>query len=82
MKRSESLLKRRIREYIKLNIELTDKECIVMADSGQIEQVLVNLVTNAKDTMPNGGSLVISTMVILMFIVNKAMARRSKYISQ
>lgn len=35
-----------------------------MADQGQIEQVLMNLVTNARDAMPNGGKITISLSTI------------------
>ncbi len=57
----ESLLVRVMREDIKLKIALTDKECVVMADVGQMEQVLMNLATNARDAMPEGGFLGINT---------------------
>lgn len=66
VKMSESILARVIREDIKFRTVLTDKNCVVMADSNQIEQVLVNLATNARDAMPNGGSLTISTDIIEM----------------
>ena len=57
----ESLLVRVMREDIKLTTTLTDKNCVMMADVGQMEQVLMNLATNARDAMPDGGYLNIST---------------------
>ena len=64
LEKAKSLLSEIIREDIKLKAVLTDKDCIVMADSDQIKQVLMNLATNAMDAMPNGGLLTISTDVV------------------
>jgi PAS domain S-box-containing protein len=57
----ESLLLRVIGEDIELSTVLTDTDLIIMADSTQIDQILMNLATNAQDAMPKGGSLIIST---------------------
>ena len=57
----QKMLVRIIREDIEFKLDLADRPLTVMADSGQIEQVLMNLVTNARDAMPEGGRLTIST---------------------
>jgi len=57
----ETFLRRIIGEDIELKVSLADRDLIVMADAGQIEQILVNLATNAKDAMPDGGKLTIAT---------------------
>lgn len=60
----KSLLSRLIGEDIVLDIVPAKKDCIVMADSGQMEQVLINLATNARDAMPNGGKLTIQADIV------------------
>jgi PAS domain S-box-containing protein len=57
----EKLLRRLIGEDIEINITYADRDLTVMVDAGQLEQILMNLCTNARDAMPDGGSIFIST---------------------
>ena len=55
------LLQRLLGDHVELDIVAAPKLGTVRADPGQIEQVLVNLVVNARDAMPEGGKLTIRT---------------------
>ncbi len=56
----EKLIVRLIGEDIELRTRFDAKDLTIMADSGQIEQVLINLCTNARDAMPKGGLVTIA----------------------
>ncbi|GAA0571914.1 PAS domain S-box protein [Paractinoplanes ferrugineus] len=57
----QQLLRRSIGEHIDLHVELDPHLWPIMADPGQIEQILVNLAVNARDAMPGGGTLSVHT---------------------
>ncbi len=57
----EAMLRRLIGEHIEITTALLPALGYVRADPGQIEQILMNLAVNARDAMPEGGTIVIQT---------------------
>jgi two-component system, cell cycle sensor histidine kinase and response regulator CckA len=66
VKGTEKLLKRLLTEDILLKVRYTKDNTSIMGDTTQIDQILFNLVTNARDAMPNGGKLSVETQVLDM----------------
>ena len=60
----EKMLRRLMGESIELITTMPRAPLPALVDRGQIEQVLMNLCTNARDAMPSGGTLTISTEII------------------
>ncbi len=64
VKNMEKLLLRLIGEDIEFRTILSEQQLWVVADRGQLEQVIMNLITNARDAMPGGGILSIETATV------------------
>ncbi|MEH6789415.1 response regulator [Parasphingorhabdus sp.] len=60
-----NLLKRLLDEKIELEVRHGRNLGLVRADPGQLEQVIINLGVNARDAMPNGGKISISTQAVV-----------------
>jgi PAS domain S-box-containing protein len=62
----EDMLRRLIGETIRLRTSLSPGVGVVRADPGQLEQVLMNLVVNARDAMPGGGTVTLETGNVML----------------
>ncbi|WP_077034942.1 response regulator [Pelomonas sp. KK5] len=58
------LLATSVGSHVRINLELAHPHPFVNVDRNQLEMAILNLVVNARDAMPNGGSIVISTSEI------------------
>ena len=61
IKEFSKILARVIGEDVKLEMEFCEGLGTIKADPGQVEQVIMNLVVNASDAMPHGGTITLST---------------------
>jgi PAS domain S-box-containing protein len=78
----EKILTKVIGEDIELRVFVSPHEASVMADTGQIDQALMNLATNARDAMPEGGVLIIETELVEFdedYVRRHAFAEPGKY---
>ncbi len=64
--RTKHLLSPILGRHIQLNCELSDAIPNVIADQSNLEQVVLNLVINARDAMPNGGTIILETKRVLV----------------
>lgn len=66
VKEAKKLLRRLLTEDIEFRTSLAKDDMVVMADKSQMDQILFNLVTNARDAMPKGGILTITTAIAVI----------------
>jgi two-component system, cell cycle sensor histidine kinase and response regulator CckA len=60
----ERMVRSVVGENIDVQLDQIDVPCTVLVDQGQLEQVLLNMVLNARDAMPTGGTLTLKTRAI------------------
>ena len=61
VREASSMLERLVGEHIEVVLDLSEDAGAVLVDVGQVDQLLMNLVVNARDAMPDGGVITIQT---------------------
>jgi PAS domain S-box-containing protein len=82
LKKVEKFLVRVIGEDVAVRLVLDEGVSTILTDAGQLEQVFMNLATNARDAMPNGGLFMIETSIIELdseFIATHGYGKRGSY---
>ncbi len=77
------ILGKMVGEDVVLTTYLARESCSVEADPGQIEQIIMNLVVNAKDSMPRGGEIIIETAEVQLdrhYVNKRVEVRPGKYV--
>jgi CheY-like chemotaxis protein len=77
------MLRRVIGEHIRVDFLAARHLALVYADRGMMEQVLMNLCVNARDAMPDGGSLTLETENVLIngdYVEIHPWAKRGRYV--
>ncbi|HEX7077295.1 MAG TPA: ATP-binding protein, partial [Candidatus Eisenbacteria bacterium] len=80
---TERMLRRMIGEDVQLSTSLSAGHTTVRADPGQIHQVIMNLVVNARDAMPDGGMVTIETQDVVLgedFVRDRVDLRPGEYV--
>jgi two-component system, cell cycle sensor histidine kinase and response regulator CckA len=62
----EQILRRTLPASIQLELDAHTSPCVTRIDPGELEQILVNLVVNARDAMPDGGTVALETRHLLL----------------
>ena len=78
-----NMLKRIMGENVPLSVKLLPSPCFVKVDPGQLEQVIVNLVVNARDAVANGGEITLETGILLppdKFFSGRPDLQRGEYV--
>ena len=78
---TEAMIASMLGDDIRVVTELSDDRPAARADRGRISQVLVNLVLNARDSMPEGGTILIATTGPALEAVGAAVGNREGFVT-